>query len=51
MCNISNFVQYWRKDQQLLLGYCCEVVLERACCLTSEQNTVVTSEHFSRTAR
>jgi len=35
MCNISNFVQissrsaYWRKDQQLLLGYYCQVVLEK----------------------
>ena len=32
MCNISNFVQsvqYWCKDQQLLPGYYCQVVLEK----------------------
>ena len=38
-------VQYWRKDQQLLLGYYCRVVLENACCLTSEQNAVIANGH------
>jgi len=38
-------VQYWRKDQQLLLGYYCLVVLEKS--LLSD----ITNEHFSWTVR
>jgi len=45
-------VQHWRKDQQLLLGYYCQVVLEKG--LLSDIRAKCRHHkigHFSRTAR
>jgi len=41
MCNISDFAQISsvlaQRSTVPTIGYYCEVVLKRACCLTSEQ--------------